>query len=352
MRVGSDQTDSMPLRKQTYRFPQASVDYYFNAGLGDLSRVAPQASSILITDEQVFAAHQKKFKGWNTIVLKPGEEYKIQQTADAVIDQLIEMGADRKTTLVGIGGGVITDLTGYVASVYMRGIPFGFVPSSLLAMVDASIGGKNGIDVGVYKNMVGTIRQPSFLLFDFSLLRSLPLAEWQNGFAEVIKHACIKDAAMFSQLERGSLPRFRKAAGALAQLVRRNAMIKTRVVQQDQWEQGDRRLLNFGHTLGHALENTYELSHGQAISIGMTYAARISGRVLGFKDADRVARLLDRYGLPTFAQFDLPGAMAVMARDKKKVQSAMNYVLLQRVGKGVVHSLTMKELDGLLQSVL
>jgi 3-dehydroquinate synthase len=189
-------------------------------------------------------------------------------------------------------------------------------------------------------------------MFDLSLLRSLPLTEWQNGFAEVIKHACIKDAALFSQLEKGSLPQYKRGAGALAQLVRRNVLIKTRVVQQDQWEQGDRRLLNFGHTLGHALENRYELSHGQAIAIGMTYAARISERVIGFKDADRVARLLDKYGLPTFAHFDLPGALAVMAKDKKKIQSAMNYVLLQRVGKGVVHPLTMKELGGLLQSVL
>ena len=118
------------------------------------------------------------------------------------------MEADRKTTLVGVGGGVITDMTGYVASVYMRGLRFGFVPTSLLAMVDASIGGKNGIDVGVYKNMVGIIRQPAFILHDMVFLNTLPQSEWENGFAEIIKHACIKDAAMFRELETNSLKKY------------------------------------------------------------------------------------------------------------------------------------------------
>ncbi len=120
------------------------------------------------------------------------------------------MEADRKTTLIGVGGGVITDITGYVASVYMRGLRFGFVPTSLLALVDASIGGKNGIDVGVYKNMVGIIRQPSFILHDMIFLNTLPQREWENGFAEIIKHACIKDAAMFRELETMSISKYQQ----------------------------------------------------------------------------------------------------------------------------------------------
>ena len=140
--------------------------------------------------------------------VKSGEEYKVQATVDTIIEQLIAMEADRKTTLVGIGGGVVTDITGYVASVYMRGITFGFVPTTFLAMVDASIGGKNGIDVGVYKNMVGIIRQPSFILHDLIFLNTLPQSEWENGFAEIIKHACIKDAAMFRELETNSLKKY------------------------------------------------------------------------------------------------------------------------------------------------
>lgn len=198
------------MKKITYKFSNSSVDYYLAFGISYLKEIVDKKNTILITDENVYGHHEKRFKGWNTIVLKPGEEHKVQNTVDAVIEELIGMEADRKTTLVGIGGGVVTDITGYVASVYMRGIPFGFVPTSILAMVDASIGGKNGIDVGVYKNMVGVIRQPKFLLYDLAFLNTLPQSEWENGFAEIIKHACIKDAAMFRELESNS---FKKIPG-------------------------------------------------------------------------------------------------------------------------------------------
>ena len=152
------------MRKRSFTFTNSSVDYYFGADFSYLENLVSKEKAVIITDENLFAKHQRKFKGWNTIVLKPGEAYKVQQTVDVVIDQLIAFGADRSTTLIGVGGGVITDMTGYIAGVYMRGIKCGFVPTSVLAMVDASIGGKNGIDVGLYKNMVGLIRQPQFLM--------------------------------------------------------------------------------------------------------------------------------------------------------------------------------------------
>src|SRR5688500_17742386 len=144
------------MKKLSYTFSKSSTDFYFDADFSFLTKLVNKESAVLITDENIFNAHKKKFSGWNVIVLNPGEEYKIQTTVDEVIEQLIAFEADRKTFLVGIGGGVVTDLTGYIAAVYMRGIAFGFVPTSVLAMVDAAIGGKNGIDVGVYKNIVGT----------------------------------------------------------------------------------------------------------------------------------------------------------------------------------------------------
>jgi 3-dehydroquinate synthase len=300
---------------------------------------------VIITDENVFDAHKKKLKGWTTIVLKPGEQYKVQATIDVVIDQLLALGADRKTMLVGVGGGVITDITGYVAGIYMRGIPFGFIPTSLLAMVDASIGGKNGIDVGVYKNMVGLIRQPKFLLFDHTLLRSLPKTEWQNGFAEIIKHACIKDAAMFKLLQEHKLSDFQKDSGLLSSLIQQNVLIKTKVVVNDEFEQADRKLLNFGHTLGHAIENMYELSHGQAISIGMTYAAIISQQLKGFTQTADVVKLLEKYGLPTLAEFDTKKAFKILLKDKKKDNISINYILLERIGKGVIQPLLFVQLQ-------
>ena len=339
------------MRKLTYRFSNSSTDYYLAHGIGHLKKITDPRSTILITDENVHAAHTKKFNGWNTIVLKPGEEYKVQSTVDALVDQLIEMEAGRDTVLVGIGGGMITDLCGYVASVYMRGLSFGFLPTSVLALVDASIGGKNGIDVGVYKNMVGVIRQPSFILHDMGFLESLPQKEWENGFAEIIKHACIKDAAMFAALEKNSLKKYRYSQQPLRELIRRNALLKTKLVQKDEFEKGERRLLNFGHTLGHALENQYELLHGQAIAIGMSYACHISEKIAGFKDTERVIGLLDKYGLPTYASFDKEKVFEVMRMDKKRKKQEMNYVLLQRTGKAVVKVISLTQLEKIIRDL-
>jgi 3-dehydroquinate synthase len=332
------------MQKKVFRFTNSPVEYCFEGRISQIREITGSAKTIFVTDENVFAAHEKQFNNKSTIVLKAGEEHKNQSTVDSVIKQLIESEADRKTVLVGVGGGVVTDITGYVASIYMRGIPFGFVPTSLLAMVDASIGGKNGIDVGVYKNMVGIIRQPSFLLFDPSLLQTLSDNEWRNGFAEIIKHASIKDAAMFRQLEQNDLAFYQKKKKELSALIRRNALLKTKVVQQDEFERGDRKLLNFGHTLGHALENQYDFSHGQAISIGMTYASRLSQKVAGFKNVDRVVDLLDKYGLPTLTEFDKDKVINVLKMDKKKTKDSINFILLEKIGKAVIKEISIHQL--------
>jgi len=330
--------------KKTFRFTGTSVNYFFESGISQLKEVVDVKNAVILTDEHVYAAHTNKFKNWNTIVLKPGKEYKVQGTVDSVIEQLIEMGADRQTTLIGIGGGVITDLAGYIASIYMRGISFGFIPTTLLSLVDASIGGKNGIDVGVYKNLVGAIKQPAFILQDLQFLNTLPEAEWQNGFAEIIKHACIKDAPMFRQLESHDLNFYIKNKREASSLIRRNVLIKTKVVMQDEFEKGDRKLLNFGHTLGHALENQYELSHGQSISIGMTYASELSRMLIGFKNAEKVPKVLEQYGLPTYARYDKDKVINVLKMDKKKEKDAINFILLEKIGKAVIEKIAIDQL--------
>lgn len=339
------------MEKRTYKFSNSSTDYYFAGGISHLKEITEAASTILITDENIFAAHTKRFKGWNTIVLKAGEEFKVQATVDTIVEKLLEMQADRTTTLVGVGGGVITDITGYVASVYMRGVRFGFIPTSILALVDASIGGKNGVDVGLYKNMVGTIRQPAFILQDMVFLNSLPQQEWENGFAEIIKHACIKNAGMFRELEGNTLKKYQSKQKLICLLARQNTMIKTNVVQRDEFEKGERRLLNFGHTLGHAIETQYELTHGQAISIGMTYACHISEQLAGFKQTTAVVSLLEKYNLPTYAAFDKQKAFDVLRMDKKRVKSEINYVLLSKIGKGIVKPVSLVQLENIIQSL-
>lgn len=340
------------MNKLQYKFSGRTTTYYLDADFSHLEKLVDKEHAVIITDSNIFPKHQKKFGGWNTIVINAGECYKVQATVDSIIEQLIGFGADRKTFLIGVGGGVVTDLTGYVAAIYMRGLSFGFVPASILAMVDASIGGKNGIDVGLYKNLVGTIRQPVFLLYDLGLLRSLPKEEWVNGFAEIIKHACIKDAALFRELEKNKLGSYQKDKTALARLIRRNVAIKSSVVEKDEFENGERRLLNFGHTLGHAIENVYGLSHGQAISIGMVAACMISEEYTRFTGSDRVIAVLKKYGLPTLATFDPKEVMSVLRMDKKKVKESMNYILLNKIGQGVIRVIPIAELEKLLQSII
>jgi 3-dehydroquinate synthase len=340
------------MKHTRYKFSNSSVDYYFDASFSHIGNIADKKKDVIVTDENIFSAYQSKFKGWNTIVLKPGEYFKVQSTVDSIVEQLIDFEADRKSMLIGVGGGVVTDITGYAASVYMRGISFGFVPTTLLAMVDAAIGGKNGIDVGIYKNLVGVIRQPQFILYDVSMLTHLPEKEWVNGFAEIIKHGCIGDAQMFRAIELKDLSAVKKDKMVLSSLIRRNAELKSRIVQRDEFESGERRLLNFGHTLGHALENQYELSHGEAVAIGMTYASAISEKLNGFKESLRIVKVLEQYGLPTFAEFDKKSVMDVLKMDKKRERENINFVLLQKIGKAEVRPIPINDLDKMIHTIL
>lgn len=338
------------MQRKTYTFSEKKTVYYFNAEFSLLDQLVDPAKTIIVTDENIFNSHWRKLKGWKTIVLQPGEENKIQSTVDSIIQQLIDFGADRKTYLIGLGGGVVTDITGYAAAVYMRGISFGFVPVSLLAMVDASIGGKNGIDVGPYKNLAGTIRQPEFLLYDSSFLKSLPQAEWVNGFAEIIKHACIKDARLFKELEEHNVKFYKNDKEALSGLVQKNAMIKSNVVMADEFEKSERKLLNFGHTWGHAIETNYSLPHGHAVAIGMVMACRLSEKLAGFRHTNRVIALLEKYGLPVEMEVDKEKVFEVLKMDKKKVNTSMNYVLLNDIGKAVIKSIPIEKLEVLINN--
>ena len=342
------------MRKEEYTFSDKKVAYYFDADFSFINEIIPVANTIFITDENVFTTHKEKFAGLKTIVIKAGEEFKQQATVDYIISELIKFEADRKSFIVGVGGGVVTDITGFAASVYMRGIRFGFVPTTVLAMVDASIGGKNGVDVGVYKNLVGLIKQPEFLLYDYSFLQTLPQDHWVNGFAEIIKHACIKDVALFDLLEQSDIEKFKADKTALASLIERNVAIKTNVVVKDEFEAGDRRLLNFGHTLGHAIENIYQLLHGHAISIGIIAACTISEKINNFSSVEkqRIVDVLKKYQLPVDLKYDKKKIWEVLKMDKKKVSNEMNFVLLNKIGNSVVIKIPMVQLEEIINQSL
>lgn len=331
------------------KFSNSTVSFVLDGSFAAIDKMVDKTQAIYITDEHVYALHQKKFKGKKTIVIPAGEEHKQQATVDFIIEALLNFGATRQAILIGVGGGVVTDMVGYVAGIYMRGVSFGFVPTTILAMVDASIGGKNGIDVGVYKNMVGLIRQPQFLVYDVDFLKSLPLHQWENGFAEIIKHAAIKDAKMMKELSLHDLSFYQKNKKALTSLIERNVQIKVKVVQKDEFEKGDRKLLNFGHTIGHAIENQHVLLHGHAISIGMVYAAKISQVLTGFSATNILVETLKKYGLPTAMHFDIQEAMQLMQKDKKKAIAGMQYIVLQKIGKASSETISMKSLEKLIK---
>ncbi len=337
---------STGINPKKYVFSTKTVDCFYQTDFSILKEKLEVETTIFVTDEHVFSLHKEKFGGWKTIVIPAGEKNKTQRAADGIIDQMIELGADRHSFVVGVGGGVVTDLSGYVASVYMRGIKFAFVPTTILAMVDASIGGKNGVDVGIYKNLVGTINQPEFLLYDFNFLKTLPEEEWRSGFAEIIKHACIHDLELFHFLEEKSLADFMNDLEATGKLVEKNVDIKHSIVSGDEKETGARKLLNFGHTLGHAIENIHGLLHGYAISIGMVAACKVSEKVNKFspEETERIIKLFEKYGLPVSIDFDKERTWDILLRDKKKSGSNMDFVVLNKIGSGDVKKIPLDEL--------
>ena len=332
--------EKFPLSK-THLINKKKVGYTYNL---PFEKQIDKNNCILLTDKNVYKHHSSQLKKFKSIVISAGEEFKNQNTITFIIDELIKLGADRSTTLVGIGGGVITDMAGYVAAIYMRGIKCVLVPTTLLAMVDAAIGGKNGIDVGIFKNMVGTIKQPNQLIIDTRFLKTLPQQEWINGFAEIIKHACIKNKSLFNELKNNNITFYQKNTKQLIQLIHTNAELKTKVVKNDEFEKYDRMLLNFGHTLAHAIENSYKLPHGFAVAIGMVYASRISEKLKGFKETQQLIDLLNQYQLPTTFDFDWKLAYDNLLKDKKKIKNSINYVLLSKIGKSEVFPVDKNEL--------
>ena len=318
----------------SYAFPAKKVDCIFHASMQDLKEKFDPATTVFLTDKNIAAAHPQKLEGYRTITIEPGEKFKQQSTIDAVIRQLIDWEINKEDTLVGIGGGVISDLAGYAASIYKRGMNLVLVPTSLLAMIDASLGGKNGVDVGAYKNMAGTIYQPVSIWYDFDFLNTLPVEEWKNGMAEMIKHACIADEGMFEFLESLNLHRIMDDPALVADLVERNVGIKMDIVTRDEFDMHDRQLLNFGHTIGHAIEKLLDLPHGHAVSIGMVSACALSEKAanLDFEEAAKIVSILAQYQLPVDIETDIDKVFEALRKDKKRSGNDINFVLINKIG--------------------
>ena len=282
----------------------------------------------------------------HTVVLHDGEAYKTWESLNLIFDALLGHGCDRKTTLFALGGGVIGDMTGFAAACYMRGVPFVQVPTTLLAQVDSSVGGKTAINHPLGKNMIGAFHQPLKVVCDLDTLKTLPTRELAAGLAEVIKYGPIADMDFMAWLEANLQAVLAREPLALAQVVRRSCEIKAWVVGQDEREGGLRAILNFGHTFGHAIEAGLGYGvwlHGEAVACGMVMAAQLSAR-LGLVDAffvHRLTQLIDKAGLPTQAprlsEADNAGKyLELMRVDKKAEAGEIRFVLLDQPGRAVV----------------
>lgn len=337
-----------------FTFPSGTVRYLFQKKLSWLHHVADPKTFVVITDEHLAKLYEKALRGYTIITLPVGEEQKSLENVAYLSQELLRHHVYRQHKLLGLGGGVITDITGYLASSYMRGVEFGFVPTTLLGMVDAAVGGKNGVNLGPYKNILGTMTQPAFIYYDLSLLQTLPAAEWRNGFAEIIKYGCIADSRILNTLEQEKLAYFQQHPQALEELVIGCIDIKNKIVHADERETGIRKLLNFGHTAGHAFERQYGIRHGEAVALGMLVACMVSEKECrlepGFRK--RLAALLKQYGLPCHLEFSVEKVMELMRSDKKRNQEGIDYVLLEKPGVGIVKKLPFETIEAALQQFL
>lgn len=318
---------------------------YVGESIDRLNRYVPSDSTIILTDTRVADLYGHRFPPGPVITMGQGEGVKNLHTVAGIYQQLLDADADRSSYLVGIGGGIVCDITGFVASTYMRGLRCGYVATTLLAQVDASVGGKTGVNYHGYKNIIGAFNQPRFVLCDTGLLKTLPAAEISSGFAEIIKHAAIADADMFAYLEAHVGEALHLDPDVIEKLVHESIKIKAAVVNQDERETGERRKLNFGHTFGHAIEKTTDFSHGQAISVGMRIAAQISvaKNLLAPSQVDRLKKLLGDMNLPVQAPVDTDLVGDALLKDKKRERSHIYFVLLRQIGKAIVKRLSIKE---------
>lgn len=272
------------------------------------------------------------------IKVQSGEQHKTLETAEYIWQQLLLKNADRKSVIINLGGGMISDIGGFCAAVYKRGIHFIHVPTTLLAMVDAAIGGKTGVDHRSLKNILGVFQHPKFIFIYPEFLATLPKPEVLNGYAEMIKHGLIADKEYWQKLQQAPIEEW----PTMLPLIHTSVKIKMQIVKRDPFEKGERKLLNFGHTIGHAIE-TYSLmhdknplKHGHAVAIGMICEAYLSKLVLGLssKELKQITELLCRvYPKYSLSNILLPELTQIMRQDKKNSHDQFNFVLLKKIGK-------------------
>ncbi len=312
----------------------------------DIEPLLPARGLFIITDTNVHGLYGRIFPPGVVLTVEPGEQSKTLGKAGELCNRLLEAGADRSSFILGFGGGVVCDLAGMTASIYMRGVRHAFVSTTLLSQVDASTGGKTAVNLGDYKNILGTFKQPEFVLCDHRMLSTLPEAELQSGLGELIKHAVIRDRNLFFDISASMTKVLERDPLILGDLIGRAVRIKASVVRRDPLEKGLRRVLNFGHTFGHVLETRYSIPHGIAVAKGMLLAAELSVWTgdMPRSELRMLESLTEKTGM--LPELELPAnIVAMMSHDKKAEEGSVNMVLLREVGRAVVKRVTLQEIS-------
>jgi 3-dehydroquinate synthase len=321
--------------------------------LTQLKKYIADRKYVIITDEQVYKLYGEVFPDHDVIVISTGERIKTLDTVETIYRKFLDFELDRSSFVVAIGGGIVCDIAGFAASTYLRGIDFGFVPTTLLAQVDASVGGKNGVNFLGYKNIIGVFSQPEFVLIDFSLLKTLEKQQLGCGFAEAIKHGAIADSSLFAFMEEHADDIKNLEFKSLERIVNDSIVIKSSIVNNDEKEKGERRKLNFGHTFGHALEKTLGLPHGEAVSIGMVVAAMLSTTLGSITDSEvkRLTKLLDVFDLPITIDVEKTRLKDAIRKDKKRYGDSIKFVLLEEIGRSCIKDVHLQELEAVIDDL-
>ncbi len=343
------------IKVHLHRAPSLSYELHIGSDILDqaallVARKFPAGRYVVITDARVDELYGRPVRerwerdGLKTdwITIPAGEGAKNMETVLNVAGKLLELGADRSTLLIALGGGVVGDLAGFVASIFMRSVPFLNIPTTLLAQVDSCLGGKTAVDLPAGKNLLGTFYQPKAVFVDLRFLETLPAGDFRNGLGEMVKYALL-DAEFFSELEASVEGLRRGDPAVLGNVVERSIRIKKGIVEMDERDQGIRRILNLGHTVGHAIEaeSGYAVAHGEAVGMGIVAAIRLSERLHGFPAADRkrAESLMDGAGLPGKIPTAIRAKNLVrrLAADKKKEGKSVRFVMLRRIGMPFVN---------------
>lgn len=323
-------------------------DVMVDRGLALLeSKLPTDRRIIVITDQRLDKLYDKSYLPYERIIIGEGEGIKTLTTVEQIMSQLIEMGADRKIFLLGFGGGIVTDITGFVGSTYLRGVDFGFISTTLLSQVDAGVGGKNGVNLGGYKNMVGTFNQPLFVLSDIDLLTTLSERDFRAGIAEIIKGAIISDPTLFELLESSTFEQLRNDKDLIMRAIIASINIKAKIVDLDERESGERRKLNLGHTFAHAIEKlSNTMNHGEAVAVGTVIATQISQR-LGLIDeatALRIKALHDAIGFDTTPPLPVTELLKAITKDKKVEEGSLFLILPTTIGDCQIRKMTFEQI--------